>query len=160
MQSIHFITVGKLKETFYKEARAEYVKRLGAYCKLTETVISEEKLPMNPTEGEIARCLEKEGEKILEKIPSSAKVVVLCVEGKLLDSPEISSLLTGEKQGEARHLVFIIGGSYGIGEKVKQRGNIGLSMSKMTFPHHLAQIMLLEQIYRGFKIEEGSSYHK
>ncbi len=160
MQSIHFITVGKLKEKFYKEAREEYVKRLGAYCKLTETVIAEEKLSQNPSTGEITRALEKEGDKILEKIPSSAKVVVLCVEGKLLDSPELSSLLSEEKQGEARHLVFLIGGSYGIAEKVKQRGNVKLSMSKMTFPHHLAQIMLLEQIYRGFKILEGSPDHK
>lgn len=160
MLSLQLITVGKLKEKFYIQAREEYVKRLGGYCKLTETVISEEKLPQNPSEGDVSRALDKEAQRILEKIPASATVVVLCVEGKLWDSPQLGQLIEQHKQGETRHLVFVVGGSFGLAEQVKAQGKVKLSMSPMTFPHHLAQVMLLEQIYRGFKINEGSSYHK
>lgn len=160
MQSVHFLTVGKLKESFYLSAKEEYVKRLGAYCKLRVLELPEEKLPQTPSPAEVQRALGKEGEKILEKIPPSAKVIALCVEGKTMDSPALSSLLSNAPQEGFKHLVFVIGGSYGLSSEVKARGDVKLSLSPMTFPHHLAQILLLEQIYRGFKIQEGSAYHK
>ncbi len=160
MYSVHLITVGKLKEKFYLSAKEEYVKRLGGYCKLTVVELPEEKLPQQPSQGEIKGALDKEAKKILEKIPSTAKIVALCVEGKLLDSPQLSQVLETAQQGESKHLVFLIGGSFGLAEQVKARADVKLSLSPMTFPHHLAQIILLEQIYRGFKILEGSAYHK
>ena len=104
--------------------------------------------------------LEKEGEEILKKIPQSAKVVSLCIEGKLYSSEDMAKLLSDTALSGTSHIVFIIGGSYGLSEKVKARTSVRLSMSKMTFPHRLARIMLLEQIYRGYKINAGESYHK
>lgn len=160
MLSVHFITVGKVKEKFYLQACEEYFKRLGGYCKLTRTTISEEKLSQNPSQGEVDKALEKEGKEILAKIPDNATVVVMCVEGKPLSSPDLSKFMEQSKQSGKKHLVFVVGGSYGLADMVKAQGQLKLSMSPMTFPHHLAQVMLLEQIYRGFKIEEGSSYHK
>ena len=104
--------------------------------------------------------LEKEGDEILKKIPQSAKVVSLCIEGKLYSSEDMAKLLSDTALSGTSHIVFIIGGSYGLSEKVKARTSVRLSMSKMTFPHRLARIMLLEQIYRGYKINAGESYHK
>lgn len=154
------ITVGKLKEKFYKEAVAEYEKRLGGYCKLVKTEIAEEKLPQNPAQSEIDKALEKEGKGILDKMLENALVVVLCVEGKPLSSPGLAKWMGEAIHTQGKPLVFVVGGSYGLAETVKQRGNLRLSMSEMTFPHHFAQVMLLEQVYRGFKILECSSYHK
>lgn len=160
MMGVHFITVGKRKEKFCIAACEEYIKRLGAYCKWTESQIPEEKLGQNPSQGEIDKALEKEAKKIVDKIPDNSLVVVLCVEGKQMSSPDLAQLIKGAKDGETRHLVFIVGGSFGLAESVKDRATVKLSMSLMTFPHHIAQVMLLEQVYRGFKILEGSSYHK
>ncbi len=156
----HIITVGKLKEKFYKEAVAEYEKRLGGYCKLTKIVVAEEKLPQNPSQTEVDKALSKEAKEIFGKIPENALVVVLCVEGKGMSSPSLAKWMGDGIHTQGKPLVFVVGGSYGLSDLVKQRGNLRLSMSDMTFPHHLAQVMLLEQVYRGFKILEGSSYHK
>ena len=160
MLSVHLICVGKLKEKFYLEACAEYMKRLSPYCKLTLTELPEVKLPQNPSLGEIAAALDKEGDAIRAKIPPNSSVVALCVEGKMRSSEELASLVRTWEQNAAKHLVFVIGGSYGLHPSVKAEAWVQLSMSPMTFPHHLARVMVLAQIYRAFKINAGSSYHK
>ena len=160
MLSVHLICVGKLKKKFYLEACAEYVKRLSGYCKLQVVELPEERLPQNPSQGQIDAALEKEADAIRAKLPPSASLVALCVEGKLRSSEEVARLLADWSQNSAKHLVFLIGGSYGLHPSIKAQAWVKLSMSPMTFPHHLARVMLLEQIYRGFKINEGSSYHK
>jgi 23S rRNA (pseudouridine1915-N3)-methyltransferase len=160
MLSVHLICVGKLKEKFYVAACAEYSKRLSAYCKLNLVELPEVKLPANPTQGEINAALEKEGAAIRAKLPQNASVVALCVEGKPYSSEELADLVRIWEQNAAKHLVFVIGGSYGLHPSIKSEAWVRLSMSPMTFPHHLARVMVLEQIYRAFKINEGSSYHK
>ena len=160
MLSVYVICVGKLKEKFYKDACAEYVKRLSPYCKLTVVEIPEVKLPKDPTLGEITNALAKEGDAILAKIPPSSRVAALCVEGRMRSSEEIPQMFPAPGRSPDKHMVFIIGGSYGLHPSIKAEASLQLSMSPMTFPHHLARVMLLEQIYRAFKIQEGSSYHK
>ena len=160
MLSVHLICVGKLKEKFYKDACAEYVKRLSSYCKLTLAEIPEVKLPKEPTLGEVVQALAKEGEAIRAKIPPSSRVAALCVEGRMRSSEEVAQMFPALGHSPDKHMVFVIGGSYGLHPSIKAEANLQLSMSPMTFPHHLARVMLLEQIYRAFKITEGSSYHK
>jgi 23S rRNA (pseudouridine1915-N3)-methyltransferase len=152
--------VGKLKEKFYREAVEEYTKRLSAYCKLELVELPEVKLPQSPSQGEIDAALAKEGDAIRAKIPQNSSVVALCVEGKPRSSEELAGLIRTWEHTAAKHLVFVIGGSYGLHPSVKAGAWLKLSMSPMTFPHHLARVMVLEQIYRAFKINEGSSYHK
>lgn len=160
MLSVHILCVGKLKEKFYLDGAAEYVKRLNAYCKLTMTELAEERLPANPTQGQIDGALEKEAAAIRAKLPSGASLVALCVEGRMRSSEELAQMLAAWGHNSAKHLVFLIGGSYGLHPSIKAEAWMKLSMSPMTFPHHLARVMLLEQVYRAFKINEGSSYHK
>lgn len=160
MLKVHLLCVGKLKEAFFQDAAQEYTKRLAGYCNFTLTQLPEQKLSQRPSPGEINTALEKEGQAILDKIPSNARVIALCVEGKSLDSPQLAEQLYQAMGQSVGQLVFIIGGSYGLSPLVKQRATLRLSMSAMTFPHHLARVMALEQIYRGFKILEQSSYHK
>lgn len=160
MLSVHILCVGKLKEKFYLEACAEYVKRLGSLCKLTLLELPEERLPQNPTQGQIDAALAKEAATIRAKLPESCHLVAMCVEGKPRSSEEVAALLGDFALISAKHLVFLIGGSFGLDESLKKQAQTRLSMSPMTFPHHLARVMLLEQIYRGFKINEGSAYHK
>jgi len=158
--SIKVICVGRLKERFYTDAEAEYVKRLLRYCKLKIVEVPEHRLPDPPSKAQVAIALEKESAAIKAQIPPDAKTVALCIEGNGYDSPGLSELLiTSAAQGASR-LCFIIGGSHGLHEEVKNEAGIKLSMSKMTFPHNLARIMLLEQLYRAFKIAEGGKYHK
>ena len=114
----------------------------------------------NSTPGSALLCRSIEGNEIIKKIPSSAKVVSLCIEGKLYSSEDMAKLLSDTALAGTSHIVFVIGGSYGLSERVKSRSAVRLSMSKMTFPHRLARIMLLEQIYRGYKINSGEAYHK
>lgn len=160
MLSVHLICVGKLKERFYKDACAEYMKRLSPYCKLTLTELPEEKLPQNPSQGQIDNALAKEAAAIRAKIPPGSRVVALCIEGRLRSSEELARVFPNMGNSADRHLVFLIGGSYGLDPELKAQAQMRLSMSPMTFPHHLARVMLLEQLYRGFKINEGSAYHK
>ncbi len=160
MLSVHLICVGKLKEKFYLAACAEYQKRLGAYCKLELTELPEERLPQNPSRAQIDAALEREAAAIRGKIPQNACLVALCVEGRPHSSEELARLVGTWQDSAARHLVFVIGGSFGLAESLKKEAKVRLSMSPMTFPHHLARVMVLEQIYRAFKINEGSSYHK
>ena len=154
------ICVGKLKEKFYADACGEYGKRLGGYCKLNVVEIPEQKLPKNPSLGEIQGALEREGDAIRGKIPANSSVVAMAIEGRMRSSEELAELISDWARSASKHLVFVIGGSYGLHPSVKAGAWRTLSMSPMTFPHHLARVMLLEQIYRAFKIQEGSDYHK
>ena len=160
MIDVTIICVGKLKEKFYQEAAAEYVKRLGGYCRLNIVELSEQKLPRKPTLGEIQGALEKEGDAIRGKIPPGSSVVALAIEGRPRSSEELAEMIAAWTHSASKHLVFVIGGSYGLHPSVKAGAWATLSMSPMTFPHHLARVMLLEQLYRAFKIQEGSDYHK
>ncbi|MEG1887199.1 MAG: 23S rRNA (pseudouridine(1915)-N(3))-methyltransferase RlmH [Oscillospiraceae bacterium] len=160
MQRITLICVGTLKEQYLRDAFSEYSKRLSGYCNLSILEISEYKLPQNPSEKQILSGLEKEGEKIIAQIPGTAIVIPLCIEGKMLSSADLSSRISQLLVMGASNICFIIGGSYGLSDAVKSLGNFKLSMSRMTFPHQLARIMLAEQIYRCFKISNHESYHK
>lgn len=157
MMNIDIICVGKLKESFFRDACAEYEKRLSAYCKIRITELAE--TPVS-SESEIPRALSAEGDKILAKIPKDAYIICMCVEGKIISSEELAERLTELKCRGKSRVCVIIGGSNGICGEIKQKADFRLSMSRMTFPHHLARVMVLEQIYRAFKIEEGSGYHK
>ena len=160
MQKVSIICVGKMKEKFYIDAAAEYVKRLSRFCKLEITELPEDRLPDDPSQAQIDAALAKEADAIRAKLPPSAYIIAMCVEGKTRSSEELASLMAqSANQGES-HLVFLIGGSFGLHPSLKALAAVKLSMSPMTFPHHLARVMLLEQIYRGFKINEGSAYHK
>ncbi len=160
MLNVKFICVGKMRERFYLDAFAEYQKRLGAYCRLELLEPNEQRLPERPSRAEIETALEKEAGEILKAIPTDAYVVALCVEGKEQPSEFIARLVEERENSGKPKLCFVVGGSYGLSETVKNRADLRLSMSKMTFPHHLARIMLAEQLYRGYKIKEGSRYHK
>ena len=160
MIDITVICVGKLKEKFYIDAAAEYAKRLSAYCKLSIVELPEQKLPKKPVPGEIEAALEKEANAIRTRIPPGSRIVALCVEGRLRSSEELFRMFPDLEYSKDKRLVFIIGGSYGLHPSIKAEAQVQLSMSPMTFPHHLARVMLLEQIYRAFKIQEGSDYHK
>ena len=160
MLRVKLICVGKMRERFYIDAFEEYRKRLGAYCQLELTEPTEQRLPEKPSQAEIDSALEREAGEILKAIPTDAYVVALCVEGKQAPSEWMAELI-GERENSGKpRLCFVIGGSYGLSDRVKERADFRLSMSKMTFPHHLARIMLAEQRYRGYKIREGSRYHK
>jgi 23S rRNA (pseudouridine1915-N3)-methyltransferase len=161
MLSVHLICVGKLKEKFYRDAAAEYQKRLTPYCKLTLTELPEQKLPQSPSLGEVAAALDKEADAIRAKLSPGASLVALCVEGQEQSSEQLAQMIHAwSVEGTGKHLAFVIGGSYGLHPSIKAQAWKRLSMSPMTFPHHLARVMLLEQLYRACKINEGSAYHK
>ncbi|MCL2366957.1 MAG: 23S rRNA (pseudouridine(1915)-N(3))-methyltransferase RlmH [Oscillospiraceae bacterium] len=150
MLNIKILCVGKLKEKFYSDAANEYIKRLSAYCKLEVLEIAQDK----------QQSLEKERLAIEAKIPSGAMLVALCIEGQAFDSQMLSQLLDGCALCGTSRLCFVIGGSVGLHEHLKAKADIKLSMSQMTFPHNLARVMLLEQLYRAFNIADGGKYHK
>lgn len=160
MQNITIICIGKLKEQYLRDAAMEYVKRLSALCKLSIIELPPEKLSDNPSPKEIENALESEGKKIIEKIPKGAFVYTMCIEGRQKTSEELSREIDELGVRGFANVVFIIGGSFGISEKVKAVSNFRLSMSKMTFPHQIARVMLLEQIYRATQISVGTRYHK
>lgn len=160
MLSIYLVCVGRLKERFYQDACAEYLKRLSPYCKLTLLELPEERLPQTPSQGQIDAALEKEGQAIRSKLPPNTSLVCLCVEGRLRSSEELASLVQTWEHNSAKHLAFVIGGSFGLAESLKAEAWVRLSMSPMTFPHHLARVMVLEQVYRAFQIAAGTRYHK
>ena len=160
MQKVSIICVGKMQEKFYFDAAAEYVKRLSRFCKLEITELPEDRLPDDPSQAQIDAALAKEADAIRAKLPPSAYIIAMCVEGKTRSSEELASLMAqSANQGES-HLVFLIGGSFGLHPSVKALAAVKLTMPPMTFPHHLARDMLLEQIYRGNQINAGSKYHK
>ena len=160
MLQVRMICVGKMKERFFIEAFEEYRKRLGAYCRLELTEIAEQRLPDSPSEAQTAAALEREAGEILKAVPQDAYVVALCVEGREVPSEAMAELIVGRENSGKPKLCFVIGGSFGLSESVKKRADLRLSLSKMTFPHHLARVLLAEQLYRGYKIREGSRYHK
>jgi len=160
MLGVKIICVGKLKEKYFSDAASEYIKRLGAYCKLEIEELPECRLPLNPAEADVESALLQEAERIELRLPDKAAIIVLCVEGTMLDSVQLSQLLQKFAAYGKSRLCFIIGGSMGLHQRIKDRADFKLSLSKMTFPHHLSRIILLEQLYRGFKIAEGSRYHK
>lgn len=160
MLRVTVLCVGKLKETYWRDACAEYAKRLSAFCRLDITEVAEERLPEHPSPAQIAATVEAEGKRLLEHIPKDAAVVALCVEGRELDSPALAAEIDRQAVTRSSHLVLAIGGSWGLSEAVKQRARLRLSMSPMTFPHQLARVMVLEQLYRAFQILSGGKYHK
>ena len=151
MFEITLITMGKLKEKFYLSAAAEYEKRMKGYCQFRLIELPEVRLPENPSPAEIAAGLEKEAELIFSKIPKGAWFCTFTPEGKLLSSENLAAKISA---------CFLIGSSFGMSPRVKERADFKLSMSPMTFPHHLARIMVLEQLYRAEAIQAGSKYHK
>lgn len=160
MLSVRLICVGKLGEKFWADAVKEYEKRLGAYCKLEILELPEQRLPQAPSEGELAQALEKEAALIEAKIPQGASVIALCVEGKPMSSGQLADYLGRLTVSGTSRLCLLIGGSCGLAERAKARAALRLSMSPMTFPHHLARVMVLEQIYRALNIAAGGKYHK
>ena len=160
MLAVKFICVGRMREKFYIDAFSEYTKRLQSLCKFEIVEHNEQRLSENPSDKEIKAALDKEAQDIIKAIPSDAYVVAMCVEGKQMPSEGMGELIAARENSGKPKLCFVIGGSFGLADSVKQRADMKLSMSKMTFPHHLARVMLIEQLYRGFKINEGSRYHK
>ena len=160
MFEITLITVGKLKEKFYLAAAAEYEKRLRGFCCFKLLELPETRLPDNPSPAEISAGLEKEAELILSKVPKGAWFCTLTPEGKLLSSEALANKLKDIKLMGKSCACFLIGSSFGIAPRVKENADFKLSMSPMTFPHHLARIMVLEQLYRAEAIQAGSKYHK
>lgn len=160
MFTITLIAMGKLKEKFYLSAAAEYEKRLKGYCQFRLLELPEVRLPENPSPAEIAAGLEREAETILSKIPKGAWLCVLTPEGGLLSSESLADKLKSVKLSGKSNACFLIGSSFGISPRVKAQADFMLSMSPMTFPHHLARIMVMEQIYRAESILAGSKYHK
>ncbi len=156
MLEVRMLCVGRLKETYWRQAFAEYEKRLGTLCKFQLLELPEARLPEDPTPGEIAAALEQEGRAILEKCKGT--VYPLCIEGKTMTSPDFASKL-GDAMQYPGAVSFVIGSSFGLSPQVKAAGQ-GISFSPMTFPHQLARILLCEQLYRGFQILRGTRYHK
>ena len=160
MQKIDLISIGKLNASYFAAGVAEYQKRLGAFCKLTITEIEEYKLPDRPSEAQIRAGMEEEGKRILQKLPAGCYPVMLCIEGKQLSSQELAGRMEELSIQGISNIAFVIGGSCGLSDQVKAAARMKLSMSRMTFPHQLARVMLLEQIYRAFSIQAGTRYHK
>ena len=160
MFDITLITVGKLKEKFYLTAAEEYCKRLKGYCNFQIIELPEHRLPENPSHAEINAGLEKEAELILARIPKGAWFCTFTPEGKILSSEAFAEKLKEVKLSGKSSACFLIGSSFGMANRVKERADFRLSMGPMTFPHHLARIMVLEQIYRAEAIQAGSKYHK
>ena len=160
MFDITLIAMGKLKEKFYLSAASEYAKRLSGYCRFTLLELPEVRLPENPSAAEIQAGLEKEAELIFSKIPKGTWLCVFTPEGKELSSEAFAEKLAGVKSSGKSCACFLIGSSFGMAQRVKERADFRLSMGPMTFPHHLARIMVLEQLYRAEAIQAGSKYHK
>ena len=157
---ITLITVGKIKEKYLKDAIAEYSKRLSKYCKLEVIEVADEKTPDQASENVEQQIRKKEGERILRYVKEDAYVITLEIGGTMLDSVAFAKKIeTLGVQGKS-YIIFIIGGSIGLGEDVLKRSDYGLSFSKMTFPHQLMRVILLEQVYRSYRIIEGAPYHK
>lgn len=159
MLKVKLITVGNLKEDYLRSAVAEYEKRLGAFCRFELIQLKEERLSDMPSKNEINAALEREAVKIIEQISSSSYCVALCVEGKQLSSEELAERIEAVSM-EKSEICFVIGSSYGLADTVKQRADMRLSVSKLTFPHQLMRVILLEAVYRAFNIQRGTKYHK
>ena len=159
MLTVRILCVGKCKEKYWREACAEYGKRLSAFCRFEVLEVDEERLPERPSKAQIESGLEQEGKRLLQKA-GSTPIVALCIEGKELSSPQLAQYVERAAVNGASSLAFVIGGSYGLAEDGKRKAALRLSMSPMTFPHQLARVMLCEQIYRAFQIAHSGKYHK
>lgn len=160
MQKMTIICTGKLKEKFYLDAAAEYAKRLSRFCTLTILELPEERLPESPSPAQIEAALAREADAVRAKLPAGCLLIAMCVEGQERSSEALARYLAEAAARGAGHIVFLIGSSYGMHPSLKQQADLRLSMSPMTFPHHLLRVMLLEQIYRAYQINAGSKYHK
>ena len=158
---VTILTVGKIKERFYTEAVAEYTKRLSRYCKINIIEVADEKTPDGAKEALEKQIREKEGERLLHYLDNeSAYVIALAIEGKMLDSVQLSEQIACLGVRGTSHIIFVIGGSLGLDERILQRADFKLSFSKMTFPHQLMRVILLEQLYRSYRIMNHEPYHK
>ena len=157
---ISIICVGKIKEKYLKLGIDEFTKRLSKYCKLEIIELDDEKAPENLSDKEMLMIKEKEGKKILSKIKDNAHVIALAIDGKNLSSEELADNINNLGVRGTSHIVFVIGGSLGLSDEVLKRANYKLSFSKMTFPHQLMRLILLEQVYRAYRINNGEPYHK
>lgn len=161
MIRVNIICIGKIKEKYFTDAINEYAKRLSSFCKFAVVELAEEKIKSNnPNESQISEVINAEGKRILQKISQSDYVVAMCIEGKMLSSEELSKTIDSVSIGGKSTVDFIVGGSYGLSNEVKQRADLRLSMSRMTFPHQMARMILSEQIYRAFEISSNGKYHK
>lgn len=157
---ITLISVGKIKEKYFVDAISEYVKRLSKYCQLTLIEVADEKAPETLSDKEMVQIKDKEGERILSKIKDTQYVITLEIAGKQLTSEGLAEKMAHLALTGQSDVVFIIGGSLGLSDLILTRSNFALSFSKMTFPHQLMKVVLLEQIYRGYRINKGEPYHK
>ncbi len=160
MMNVTVVCVGKLKERCWTEACAEYSKRLRGSCSFSIIEVDEERIPDAPSPANIKNTLEKEGKRILSAVPKGAFIIAMCIEGRQRTSEGLAAQLERLALDGSGNVAFIIGGSWGLSDEVKQAAGIKLSMSEMTFPHQLARVMLCEQIYRAFQINGGGKYHK
>ena len=160
MQNIDLICVGKLNAKYFAEGVAEYQKRLSAFASFRIIELPEERLPEDPSPAQIEAALSKEADAVRAKLPNGCLVIAMCVEGRERSSEELARYLADSAAQGASHIVFLIGSSFGMHESLKRQAALRLSMSPMTFPHHLLRVMLLEQIYRAYQINAGSRYHK
>ena len=158
--NINIICIGKLKEKYWQAAVDEYLKRMRGYCQTAVIELKEAKLPKNASNADELKVIETEGRSILAKVADSDFVITLEIEGKMLDSVELSKKLNKVFAGGSQTIDLIIGGSLGLSDEVKRRSDCALSFSKMTFPHQMMRVILLEQIYRAFKIINNEAYHK
>ena len=158
--NITIISVGKLKEKYLKQGIDEYAKRLGSYCKLQLIDVPDEKAPENLSEKEMEQVKDKEGEKILSKIKDSDTVIAMAIEGDLISSEQLAEKIENYGINGKSSIVFIIGGSLGLSDTVKKRANAKISFGRITLPHQLMRLVLVEQIYRSFRITAGHAYHK
>ncbi len=157
---IAVVAVGKLKEKYLKQGIQEYVKRLGAYAKIDIKEVADEKAPENMSQAEMKEVKNKEGERILANISQDTYVITLEINGRMLTSEQFAAKMDELATYGKSKIAFVIGGSLGLSEEVRKRSNLALSFSKMTFPHQVMRLVLLEQVYRGFRINRGEPYHK
>lgn len=158
--NVSIICVGRLKEKYWTEACAEYSKRLRGLCGFEITEVDEERIQNDPSPANIRTTIEKEGKRILSAVPKGAKIIAMCIEGKQKSSEELAGMFSELALSGSGNIAFVIGGSWGLSDEVKTAAHIRLSMSRLTFPHQLARVMLCEQIYRAFQINGGGKYHK
>lgn len=160
MLSVNIICIGKIKEKYFTDAISEYKKRLGAFCKFSIIELDEEKTYSDPNPSQILSILNAEGKRIINALGKNSYVIAMCIEGKQLSSRQLAEKLEDVSLGGVSEVDFIIGGSWGLSGEVKAKSSLKLSMSKMTFPHQMARMILAEQIYRAFEINNNGKYHK
>lgn len=160
MLSVNIVCIGKLKEPWLRDGCAEYIKRLGPHCRLSVTELDEYRLPSEPSDAQIRAALADEGTRILKSIAPGSYKIALCIEGDMLPSTGLAQALASLAVSGVSDISFIIGGSHGLSDAVKQESRMRLSISPMTFPHQLSRLILLEQLYRAFSINASGKYHK